>query len=106
MPSTGPPPFQHLGFARGAHHDGRIVPRVGVSQLAGAAFSTQKKKVMKRLLGHLAQVALLSRVMNGARLPGSSASTCTRACSAIIISDAGMPLPETSPSARATRPSG
>ena len=71
-----------------------------------AGSSTQKKNVMKRLLGHLAQVILLMRVMIAPRSSGSSTSTCTRACSPIIISEAGMPLPETSPSASATRPFG
>ena len=85
---------------------GGLCPALAYARSPVTALNTEKKNVMKRLLGHLAQVALLMRVMKCARLPGSSASTCTRAWSAIIISDAGMPLPDTSPRARATRPSG
>ena len=50
-----------------------------------------KRGLMNRFFGHVRQVCLFSRDMKAPRFPGSSASTCTRACSAIIIKDAGIP---------------
>ena len=66
---------------------------------------TQAKKVMKRLPGQLAETARLRRVTRAARSPGSSKMTWTRAWRLDMSMAAGMPLPATSATMMAARPS-
>ena len=104
-PSTGPLPSSIWPPPRRAP-GWRIVARIGERQLARGRIEHAEKESDEAVAGAVGAGGLVEPRHETARLPGSSASTCTRACSAIIISDAGMPLPETSPSARPTRPSG
>ena len=94
--------------ARGAHQQWRIVARVGEDQFARCWDRAMvMKKVMKRLSGQLAAKALVEP--RRSFVPGRSASsksTWTRACKLDISSDAGMPLPATSPTSMPMRPSG
>ena len=104
-PNTGPPPSSISTAPSALTTMGGLWPAFANFNSPVAGSSTLKKNVMNRLLGHLAHVVLFKRDIKPPRSPGSSASTCTRACKAIIMSEAGIPFPETSPNASATRPS-
>ena len=84
---------------------GGLCPALAQASSPEAASSAAQNSVTKRLDGQLSQVALLRRVMSAPMSERFSASACTRACMPIMSSEAGMPLPETSPSSSTTRPS-